>query len=815
MKKYNRLLAGLLVMVLILGIVPLSVLAEDTQTEPSTETTVATTAPSSESTETTAATSELPSGNFETTTETTAPTTNPTAEGSNTGINTANLGDEPVEGDVGFSGEPAPIAVNGNITTILVPLSADNQETTYAVAINNPQGEPSISSEDDQYINVWKAAAGTYDCVYVVGHKLGTAKFQLDGKTYTVRVVPRNESYSTSRDFKVSASGYDAEHTKMYYSVNGGELYEANANEVDINQTFPGGFNIMIFAAPADGYALTKLIANQGIGQYYSLAGELEDGSDSNAWPFTDPNANDLTYSFKKDPVNGSEKHGFSVLLSQGSMTVDEMRDLFKRAKALGCDGVLTYTRNIGSQGLDVSISCEVEKLPTMNMAITQYKKAGESNFSDYSAENPPVLEIGDTLRYTFTITRSGTQSVDYYDIKLDAIDSLNYVWTCKHEDLPAGNGDIVLTWDYTLSDADSEISKYAGGTFTANAKLTYAYESKFSKGLTNITNHATANCSISKLVSYKWCDHLPKEIAKDIPLPGVSQFPFGNSFTLPQPQKTEYVVKENGYIVGTYKFICWGYKDGSGAEPVEDIDNPGVSPEDIYFEAGDFLIMPNQGSVTFFGHWHYFPAPQYSVFYSWTGLPEGLTGSSMPGLPTDAHTYYTGQTFQVDGFFQTGQTYTVGNDTYVFSGWKLKGNVVSGNATMPELAEGEAAVTLTGEWVKESDLVTLTITTKDCANVDENQVFLFRVSGEGLNVTVSVKGNGSTKIFGLQSGKTYTVTELTDWSWRYAPGKAVQDVTMTESGAQVSFGHSRTEKQWLDGNHILNIFKKKDEEGV
>lgn len=128
----------------------------------------------------------------------------------------------------------------------------------------------------------------------------------------------------------------------------------------------------------------------------------------------------------------------------------------------------------------------------------------------------------------------------------------------------------------------------------------------------------------------------------------------------------------------------------------------------------------------------------------------------------------------------------------------------VTGNdTTIPEPAEDETAGTPT---------VALTIKTSGVEEVDEDQVFLFRVTGQGLDLTVSVKGNGSTIISGLQSGKTYTVTELTDWSWRYKPNEKSQNVAMTVSGAEASFEHTRTEKQWLDGNSSKDIFKNTQE---
>ena len=55
-----------------------------------------------------------------------------------------------------------------------------------------------------------------------------------------------------------------------------------------------------------------------------------------------------------------------------------------------------------------------------------------------------------------------------------------------------------------------------------------------------------------------------------------------------------------------------------------------------------------------------------------------------------------------------------------------------------------------------------------------------------------------------------YTVTELTDWSFRYEVVNAEKSISLAVDGSKnvVSFGHVRSFKKWLDGNHsITNIF--------
>ena len=109
---------------------------------------------------------------------------------------------------------------------------------------------------------------------------------------------------------------------------------------------------------------------------------------------------------------------------------------------------------------------------------------------------------------------------------------------------------------------------------------------------------------------------------------------------------------------------------------------------------------------------------------------------------------------------------------------------------------------------------------------VDLNQTFIFNIKGNGVNldVTVNSKNGWSTTIDGLTVGATYTVTEKTDWSWRYqcegwthgtASGKGnVATITLGLDGT-ITFTNSRPNIQWLDGDswcdNVFNAFNGKN----
>ena len=96
--------------------------------------------------------------------------------------------------------------------------------------------------------------------------------------------------------------------------------------------------------------------------------------------------------------------------------------------------------------------------------------------------------------------------------------------------------------------------------------------------------------------------------------------------------------------------------------------------------------------------------------------------------------------------------------------------------------------------------------------DIDPNQTFIFNIKGKDVNVDVTVHGSDWTVVVeGLTVGETYTVTEKTNWSWRYdctgwefgskkGNGNSAQ-ITLEPRGNLITFTNERSESQWLDGD--------------
>ena len=127
------------------------------------------------------------------------------------------------------------------------------------------------------------------------------------------------------------------------------------------------------------------------------------------------------------------------------------------------------------------------------------------------------------------------------------------------------------------------------------------------------------------------------------------------------------------------------------------------------------------------------------------------------------------------------------------------------GNGTM-----GYEAATYYAKF--EYDVADLTINKQGWQAIDENQSFIFDMTGpNGYYKRVVIQGSGSVTIKGLKVG-TYSVTEVTDWSWRYktADGTAnsIEHEIKPKDGFVFDFTNSRENGKWLGGDaYSKNVF--------
>lgn len=167
------------------------------------------------------------------------------------------------------------------------------------------------------------------------------------------------------------------------------------------------------------------------------------------------------------------------------------------------------------------------------------------------------------------------------------------------------------------------------------------------------------------------------------------------------------------------------------------------------------------------------------------------VTGTAAGSMPTAASGYKFVGWYKDEGCTEPVAAAWIANNKLTPERTKDLGNGVTGYEAATYYAKFEL------------DVFDLTIQKEGCAEIDENQSFLFRITGpNGFSMEVTVQGNGSKTIKGLQMGE-YTVTEVESWSWRYKcqnNGQIVKPEDVVNGKAEVTFTNKRDFVFWLNG---------------
>ena len=167
------------------------------------------------------------------------------------------------------------------------------------------------------------------------------------------------------------------------------------------------------------------------------------------------------------------------------------------------------------------------------------------------------------------------------------------------------------------------------------------------------------------------------------------------------------------------------------------------------------------------------------------------ITGTAAGSMPTAASGYKFVGWYKDEGCTEPVAAAWIANNKLTPERTKDLGNGVTGYEAATYYAKFEL------------DVFDLTIQKEGCAEIDENQSFLFRITGpNGFSMEVTVQGNTSKTIKGLQMGE-YTVTEVESWSWRYKcqnNRQIVKPEDVVNGKAEVTFTNKRDFVFWLNG---------------
>ena len=97
---------------------------------------------------------------------------------------------------------------------------------------------------------------------------------------------------------------------------------------------------------------------------------------------------------------------------------------------------------------------------------------------------------------------------------------------------------------------------------------------------------------------------------------------------------------------------------------------------------------------------------------------------------------------------------------------------------------------------------------TINLSGMEEHDAAIFHIKGEGVDLLVTITGNGSVTIHGIYVGVTYEITELTGWTWEYTDSET-KTLRAVEGSNEVPFTLTSGGSDWLNGETSTdNIFK-------
>ena len=173
-----------------------------------------------------------------------------------------------------------------------------------------------------------------------------------------------------------------------------------------------------------------------------------------------------------------------------------------------------------------------------------------------------------------------------------------------------------------------------------------------------------------------------------------------------------------------------------------------------------------------------------------------------------------------------SGSTPTA-SENYIFKGWysdyecttPVDAAQVDSNNTFTPIKLNSQSWTNATYYAKfEYALADLTIAKTGIEAADDDMTVVFNITGEPntntanykMTVTVDKDSGWKAVINNLPVGK-YTVTEDTNWSWRYTPDSTSKEITLiVKTDNTVTFENSKSNDHWLDSNtSVDNVFTK------
>lgn len=259
------------------------------------------------------------------------------------------------------------------------------------------------------------------------------------------------------------------------------------------------------------------------------------------------------------------------------------------------------------------------------------------------------------------------------------------------------------------------------------------------------------------------------------------------------------------------YTLVAGG--NGSAVKCTSNSNGGLMTRQDGAFSVDDFVFhdglgdgdnQPNNNGGAYIVFDLYVQEKTADIQYNIVGSKNGGTLSS------------TEETLKAFSGSASGSTPTA-NTGYQFAGWykdeactqpvdaswvdQTTNKLIPQKENLGSSGDGYKAATYYAKFTPVPGTYELKLQVKDTTS-GENQSFLFDVTGpDGYSKRVVINGNGSVTIKGLKIG-TYTVTEVTGWSWRYTADSSSQSIELKPAVSNtVNFTNTRSNHKWLGGD--------------
>lgn len=196
-----------------------------------------------------------------------------------------------------------------------------------------------------------------------------------------------------------------------------------------------------------------------------------------------------------------------------------------------------------------------------------------------------------------------------------------------------------------------------------------------------------------------------------------------------------------------------------------------------------------------------YYNQKQVTVKYTAVCKVPGATDFGRTSIGSEIAATISGlggsEAIELDGYYFAGWYTDKDCTTAVDSSW------ITGKKIKPQTLDQTKDVI---EYYALFKPVSSTLVIKKNVDVTTTDTFLFHIKGTGkfeyVDMVVSIQGSGSVTVNEIPQG-TYTITELTDWSWEYDCTSDIKTLTIGSEQATAEFANTANDKNWLNGEAV------------